>query len=190
MPIQPKKHEVTVGMIRAIDDFYIQCEKISVMTPAVITKKCMEKFDISKAYVGQAIKIRPHLTTNNQKLCDLLTNQQISADTCLTIIQCFDANRNKFSDLNKLIREVLHDENIEKIGGRLSKGCFVKWRDKRGLKFGKPSHQQEVRAMIDANGKLTIPNEYLQILELQHGDEVTLRLKSGRVLILTPCPQS
>ena len=182
MPIQSKKHEVTVGMIARIDDFYTQC-KISGTTPAVITRKCMEKFDIKKAYVGQAIKIRSYLKPKNKKLCDLLNNQKISADTCLTIIQYFDANKNEFSDLNRLISEVLHDENI---GNRLSKGCFVNWRDKRRSKFGKINHQQEVKAMIDADGRLSVPDEYLQVLGLQRGDEVMLRLESERIHILIP----
>ena len=168
MPIQLKKHEVTVGMIPSIDDFYTRCQ-ISGMTPAVTTRKCMEKFGIRKAYVGQAIKIRSYLKPDNQELCNLLDNQKISADTCLTIIQCFnanfdankEANKNEFSDLNRLISEVLHDENI---GNRLSKGCFVKWRDERGLKFGKLSHQQGVRTTIDDNGRITIPDEYLKVL--------------------------
>lgn len=195
MPIQLKKHEVTVGMIASIDDFYTRCQ-ISGMTPAVTTRKCMEKFGIRKAYVGQAIKIRSYLKPDNQELCNLLDNQKISADTCLTIIQCFnanfdankEANKNKFSDLNSLVSEILQDENIKrKIGrGRLSKGCFVKWRDERGLKFGKLSHQQGVRTTIDDNGRITIPDEYLKVLGLQYGDGVTLRLKSGGVHILIP----
>lgn len=187
MPIQSKKHEVTVGMIASIDDFYTQCE-ISGMTPAVITRKCMERFGIKKAYVGQAIKIRSYLKPKNQELCNLLNNQKISADTCLTIIQCFNANKNEFSDLNSLVFKILQDENINrKIGrGRLSKGCFVKWRDERGLKFGKLSHQQGVRTTIDDNGKITIPDEYLKVLRLQYGDGVTLRLKSGGVHISIP----
>lgn len=185
MPIQSKKHEVTVGMIASIDDFYTHC-KISGMTPAVITEKCMEKFGIKRAYVYQARKIRSYLTPDNQQLCNLLDNQKISADTCLTIIQYFDANKDEFSDLNTLISKVFHDENIKKIGGRLSKGCFVKWRNRKELKSREPNHQQEVKAMIDVYGKLTIPDEYLQVLGLQRGDEVMLRLDSERIHILIP----
>ncbi|MCY7276969.1 MAG: hypothetical protein LH702_25380 [Phormidesmis sp. CAN_BIN44] len=186
MPIQSKKHEVTVGMIIRVFDFYKKCLPTGEKRSAVAIKECIERFDISKVYVGQAIKIRPYLSSDNQELGNLLDGQKISADTCLTIIQCFDANQDRFSSLSSMISDILQDEDIkQKIErGRLSKGCFVKWRDKKGLKLRKSGYRQESKATIDEDGKLIIPDKYLRVLGLRRGDEVTLRLKSGRVHIL------
>jgi AbrB family looped-hinge helix DNA binding protein len=187
MPIQKRKHEVTVGMIREIDDFYKQCLKNGMSSAA--TTKCQEKFEITKAYVGQARKIRPYLTADNQELCNLLDDQKICADTCLTIVQCFDANQDRFSNLEDLVDEILQDGNIRQTieeGRPLSKDRFVKWRDERRLKLGRIRYQQEIKTTIDENGKLTIPSKYRQALGLQAGDEVTLRLETGGVRVLIP----
>jgi bifunctional DNA-binding transcriptional regulator/antitoxin component of YhaV-PrlF toxin-antitoxin module len=45
---------------------------------------------------------------------------------------------------------------------------------------------QEVKTTIEEDGRITLPNEYCQILGLRTGDEVILRLEAGGVRILNP----
>jgi len=42
-----------------------------------------------------------------------------------------------------------------------------------------------VKTKLGENGEIVIPAEYLQVLELQFGDEVILRLEDGEILVVT-----
>ncbi|HEC85764.1 MAG: AbrB/MazE/SpoVT family DNA-binding domain-containing protein [Candidatus Parabeggiatoa sp. nov. 2] len=44
----------------------------------------------------------------------------------------------------------------------------------------------EQTVTIDANGSLTLPNEYRKILGLLAGDKITVQLKGNKLVLLSP----
>jgi bifunctional DNA-binding transcriptional regulator/antitoxin component of YhaV-PrlF toxin-antitoxin module len=44
----------------------------------------------------------------------------------------------------------------------------------------------QIKTKLDEGGRIVIPPEYLQILGLEVGDTVILRLEEGQVVIFTP----
>jgi len=44
----------------------------------------------------------------------------------------------------------------------------------------------EQRVKIDQHGSMTLPNDYIKILGLEAGDEVTVQLKGNQLVIVSP----
>jgi bifunctional DNA-binding transcriptional regulator/antitoxin component of YhaV-PrlF toxin-antitoxin module len=52
--------------------------------------------------------------------------------------------------------------------------------------FDPRCHMNVIRTKLGPNGEVVIPPEYLQVLGIEVGDTVILRLEDGEVRILTP----